>query len=397
MRHVEPDTHYRKAPTQAPVRRINHPQQPRFRSVVRATLSFVIAVVPMMVSAAKAQPFLPDITISSTVPVNGDTNPYGVAFVPPGFPSGGPLKPGDILVSNFNNGGGAQGTGTTIIQLRPNGLVAASGTAITFFQGTPAPFLGLTTALGVLQGGFVLVGNVPTDSNGVIQQPGSLLVVDRFGNQKSSITSQLNGPWDLTIDDFVDHATVFVSNVNTGSVTRLNLAVSPKGVSVNSATVIAQGYTVVPNKAALILGPTGLAHDTTTDILYVASTADNAIFAVPNASTRTGPPAPAPTGRVIFKDNHLRGPLALVFAPNGDLITSNGDAVNADPTQPSEIVEFTKGGKFVSQFNVDAGQGGAFGIGVAPVSLGLGTFRLAAVDDNANDIIVIDQNLVPSD
>jgi hypothetical protein len=86
-----------------------------------------------------------------------------------------------------------------------------------------------------------------------------------------------------------------------------------------------------------------------------------------------------------------------VFAPNGDLITSNGDAVNADPTQPSEIVEFTKGGKFVSQFNVDAGQGGAFGIGVAPVSLGLGTFRLAAVDDNANDIIVIDQNLVPSD
>ena len=43
----------------------------------------------------------------STVPANGDQNPYGVAFVPPGFPAGGPLNPGDILVSNFNNAGSA--------------------------------------------------------------------------------------------------------------------------------------------------------------------------------------------------------------------------------------------------------------------------------------------------
>jgi hypothetical protein len=84
-----------------------------------------------------------------------------------------------------------------------------------------------------------------------------------------------------------------------------------------------------------------------------------------------------------------------VFAPNGDLVTSNGDAVNADPAQPSEIVEFTKSGKFVGQFNVDAGQGGAFGVGIAMV--GHDTARLAAVDDNASDIIVIDQNLVPGD
>jgi hypothetical protein len=131
------------------------------------------------------------------------------------------------------------------------------------------------------------------------------------------------------------------------------------------------------------------------DILYVASTADNAIFAVPNASTRNTPPAGTGTGAIVFQDEHLRGPLALVFAPNGDLVTSNGDAVNADPMQPSEIVEFTKGGKFVSQFNVDAGQGGAFGVGIALASFD--TARLAVVDDNANDIIVIDQNLAPGD
>jgi hypothetical protein len=74
------------------------------------------------------------------------------------------------------------------------------------------------------------------------------------------------------------------------------------------------------------------------------------------------------------------------------LITANGDAVNGDPTRPSEIVEFTKSGKFVGEFNVDAGQRGAFGIGI--VTIGGDTVRLAAVDDNANDIIVIDRSVV---
>ena len=183
------------------------------------------------------------------------------------------------------------------------------------------------------------------------------------------------------------------SNVNNtttpqknGIVTRLTLAVSDKDVTVTSTTVIARGYTVEPNDTALVLGPTGLAYDKSTDTLYVASTADNAIFAVPNAGSRSGPPSGG-TGTIIFQDDHLRGPLALVFGPNGDLITSNGDAVNADPTQPSEIVEFTPAGQFVRQFNVDAAQGGAFGIGLAQTSTN--TARLAAVNDNANDLLVI--------
>jgi hypothetical protein len=51
----------------------------------------------------------------STVPSNGDVNPYGVAFVPRNFPTGGAIHPGDILVSNFNNSLNLQGTGTTIV------------------------------------------------------------------------------------------------------------------------------------------------------------------------------------------------------------------------------------------------------------------------------------------
>ncbi len=144
-----------------------------------------------------------------------------------------------------------------------------------------------------------------------------------------------------------------------------SLQISQTGITVTSATVIASGYSVALNPVALILSPTGLAYDAQTDTLYVASTNDNEIFAVPHAGSRTGSSG---TGTVVFNDKHLRGPLALVFAPNGNLLTSNGDAVNPDPTQPSEIVEFTKQSKFVSQFNVDAAQGDAFGIGVAKVS-----------------------------
>jgi hypothetical protein len=118
-------------------------------------------------------PFVP-ITVS-TVPVNGDVNPYGVAFVPNGFLPGGLLNPGDILVSNFNNNQNLQGTGTTIVKISPNGQQSL------FFKGNPP--LGLTTALVALKRGFVVVGNLPTaDGTAMTAKPGSLLFIDKSGN-----------------------------------------------------------------------------------------------------------------------------------------------------------------------------------------------------------------------
>jgi DNA-binding beta-propeller fold protein YncE len=174
-----------------------------------------------------------------------------------------------------------------------------------------------------------------------------------------------------------------VSNVKSGTVSRLDLAVGPSDVTVLRETRIATGYTVQPNTAAVILGPTGLAYDKTTDTLYVASTADNTIFAVPHAGNAV---SPVVRGTPIFAGAQLRGPLALVFAPNGNLLTANGDAVNAAATHPSEIVEFTKSGEFVREFNVDASQGGAFGI--ATVLSGFPPFNFAAVDDVPNIISI---------
>ena len=253
-----------------------------------------------------------------------------------------------------------------------------------FFKGSG---LGLTTALGVLQRGFVVVGNVPTkDGSFATIQPGSLLFLDRQGHliSPSPYTANLDGPWDLTIADGFNQAKIFVSNVLNGTVTRLDVALTDKTVTVTRSTVIATGYTFEPNAAALVLGPTGLAYDAVNDLLYIASTADNAIFVVPQAGARSTSLA---RGKIAFRDPHLRGPLALAFAPNGHLLTSNGDAVNPDPAEPSEIVEFTAAGAFVAQFNVDAGQGGAFGLALA--KMGDDTTSFAAVDDNTSELMVL--------
>jgi hypothetical protein len=60
-----------------------------------------------------------------------------------------------------------------------------------------------------------------------------------------------------------------------------------------------------------------------------------AIFAIPGASIRSRPPTPSP-GMMIATGGQLRGPLALVLAPIGDLITSNGDAKNPDANHPAK-------------------------------------------------------------
>ena len=318
--------------------------------------------------------------VVSTVPPNGDLNPYGVAFVPDGFAQGGRLRPGDILVSNFNNSANLQGTGSTIVRITPGGQQSV------FFQGGPG--LGLTTALGVLKAGFVLVGDVPTaDGTFGTIRPGALLVLNRNGGLVASLRSdtKLDGPWDLTINDQGSTAQVFVSNVLSGTVTRIDVAVPNAGqFQVRGMTQIASGYAHRSDPAALVVGPTGLAYDAAKDVLYVASTDDNAVFAVANAGGRQ---TDAGTGGVIFRDPaHLRGPLGLVRAPNGDLITTNGDAVNGNKNFPSELVEFNPDtGRFVAQLSLDPAQGSAFGIALQVTD---GQLRFAAVNDDTNTLEV---------
>lgn len=154
-------------------------------------------------------------TVTSTVPGNGDVNPYGVVVVPT---STGNLVAGDILISNFNASSNEQGTGSTIVQISP------TGTNTLFAQiasdGACTGGVGLTTALAIVQTKFVVVGSLPTsDGTSATAQAGCLIVLDNMGSVVDTFTSkQINGPWDMTAIDQGTKSLLFVTNVLNGTV-----------------------------------------------------------------------------------------------------------------------------------------------------------------------------------
>jgi hypothetical protein len=287
-------------------------------------------------------------------------------------------------VSNFNNaptttGGNLQGTGTTIVDVPPNAPLTL------FFQSlTPT---GLTTALNVLQRGFVLVGNFPsTDGTLATATAGSILVIDKNGNLVSTYTdASVQGPWDSALFDEGGRALYFVANGLNGTVVRYDLDVDPTGVTFKHPTVIASGYLHNADPVTFVDAPTGLVYDPYKDVLYVASSQDNAVYAVRDAGDRKHDGG---VGKIIYQDpTHLHGALGLAMAPNGNLLVTNNDSptINADPNQPSELVEFTVDGEFVKEISLDPTPGGSFGLAVEPLGK---TAKLAAVDDSVNLFLI---------
>ncbi len=96
------------------------PSRRHFSTTIVTALACV-ALTPGVASAFD-HPFIGQFTsitsIASTVPANGDVNPYGIATVPT---STGALARGNTLVSNFNDEENLQGTGTTIVHITPAG------------------------------------------------------------------------------------------------------------------------------------------------------------------------------------------------------------------------------------------------------------------------------------
>ena len=311
----------------------------------------------------------------STVPKDGDTNPYGVAFVPQTFVAKGLLAPGDLLVSNFNNSAGMQGTGTSIT------LLTQAGAKSTFFKGTG---LGLSTGLAVLSSGYVMAANVPTtDGTCSTLTPGSLIFLNSSGIPVLNYANPelIDEPWDATVYDMGTSFYVFVSNAGNGTISRLLFTVGTTGPTFKSGVVIAGGYMHSCTSSSFIVANTGLAYDWYTNILYVASTGDNTIYQMDNA-TETG--SDRGRGDVLYTSTtRLHGPNALIMTPNGHLIAGNSDFVNAVPTKPSEYVEITPGGQYVGELSIDPAEGGSFGLGLGVFG---DTVRFAAVDDNTNSI-----------
>ena len=306
---------------------------------LRARVLAVISMTMLALASAQAGTIT---TVASTIPSNGDLNPYGVARVPT---TTGSLTRGNILVSNFNNSKNLQGTGTTIVQISP------SGSATLFAQidatSLPGPCpggVGLSTALVALRTGWVIVGSVPTtDGTSATVQAGCLLVLNSSGQVVETFYGSLiNGPWDMAAFDGGRNASLFVTNVlngtvagggkvvHEGTVLRLDLDI-PHGAMPNlqQMTIVGSGFAERTDPTALVIGPTGLAlsHSHNNDrrggdpVLYVADTLNNRIIAIDDPLQRNTSDG---TGRTVSQGGAFNGPLGLEIATNGDILTVNG-------------------------------------------------------------------------
>jgi hypothetical protein len=359
--------------------------------VVLVGLSFAIAASAYAANGSFVGTFNTVQTVASTVPANGDVNPYGVAVVPT---STGRLTAGDVLVSNFNNHRNLQGTGSTIVEVSADGSVSLfASIAPNKLPGACPGGVGLTTALVALRSGFVIVGSLPTKNGGSVSaQAGCLLVIDSSGTVVETIAGgPINGPWDMTALDAGSSATLFVTNVlngtvaaspdtvNGGTVVRIGLSLPQSGPpAVTDETVIANGLPERTDPAALVVGPTGVGLSNGT--LYVADSVANRIAAVRNALDRTMPTS----GTTVTAGGAVNDPLGLAIAPNGDILTTNGGDGN--------LVETTPAGKQLAVKMLDTspappgpnGNGTLFGLAVAPGGTGV-----YFVDDGTNTLNVL--------
>jgi hypothetical protein len=368
----------------------------RPRLVAAAVALTCFAATLMLLSPAKAHaaatfigPFNNVQTIASTVPKNGDVNPYGVAVVPA---SNGRLTAGDVLVSNFNGHRNLQGTGTTIVDVSPTGGVTLFASLDpNKLPGACPGGLGLTTALVALRSGWVIVGSLPTkDGSSASMQAGCLIVINSSGNPVETISGPpINGPWDMTALDGGSTAKLFVSNVlngtvaaspnvvDGGTIVRIDLSISAGAApSITSETTVGTGFAERTDPASLVVGPTGLGLGSD-GTLFVADSASNRIASIADAVTRTS----AGAGTTVSSGAALNDPLGLAMAPNGDILTANGGDGN--------LVETTPAGDQVAIKMLDNspappgpnGNGTLFGLAVVPGGNGV-----YFVDDGTNTL-----------
>ena len=383
------------------------------RSLVRSISAGILAAVAALAmsamsplnraQAAEQHGYLETIhrhtTCASMVAQNGDLNPYAVVVAPV---SAGKIQKDDVLVTNFNNVSNLQGTGGTIIDYNP------STKKTTLFASLPQRLpqcpgsVGLGTAMTMLKSGWVIVGSTPsTDGTTRTKGNGCLLVLDSNGQLVAVWTDRnINDPWgNMATIDKGTTATLFVSmagfgvpgpevrdpetdypvTVNKATVLRLELSIpDAKSPVITNQTVVAKGFGQRVDRDAFLIGPTGLAlgQDNT---LYVSDALGNQIVAIPEASTRA---ESAGIGRVVTKDGLLKRPLAMMMAPNGNLLVTNakdGAVVEVNPATGKQIY---------SQW-IDAdpaqsppGNGDLFGIAMTPDGRGF-----YYVEDDVNTLV----------
>jgi hypothetical protein len=323
------------------------------------------------------------VTLTSTVPENGDQNPYALVVAPV---SAGKIQQGDVLIDNFNDLSNLQGLGTTIVDYNP------STKRTTLFAKLPRHLpqcpggVGLTTAMTMLQSGWVIVGSTPSnDGTTRTRGDGCLLVLNPNGDLVATwVGPDINGPWgNMAVIDNGTTATLFVSmagfdvpgpqvrdpstgysvTLNKATVLRIELIIpADRPPTIKSKTVVADGLSHRADRDVFLIGPTGLAISPD-NTLYVSDALQNRIVAIPDAATRT---ASAGTGREVTKGGLLNRPLALIMLPNGHLLTCNGRNGQVVEVDPSAAKQLYAQWIDTNQAQSPPGNGDLFGMAIRP-------------------------------
>ena len=335
-------------------------------------------------------------TLTSTVPDNGDQNPYALAISPI---TSGKLQSGSVLIDNFNNATNLQGVGTTIVSYNP------STEKLSLFASVPHDLkecpggVGLSTAMTVLKSGWVIVGSTPsndgtTDTKGA----GCLLVFDTEGKLATVFAGEnINDPWgNMAVVDNGDTATLFLSNAGFGvgkvtgyveppvykqaTVLRIDLAIEAgKPPVIKNQTIVASGFSEQADKGVFLIGPTGLALGKD-DTLYVSDAIGNRISVIEDAMKRD---TSAGVGRTLTADGLLARPLAMTTTRAGHLLVTNGlngKVVEIDPETGRQIYA-----RWIDTDKAQSppGNGDLFGIVMTPEGDGF-----YYVEDDVNTLVL---------
>ena len=205
-----------------------------------------------------------------------------------------------MLVSNFNNSGNLQGTGTTIVQVSPAGMLTLfAQISASSLPGTCPGGIGLTTALSILPGGWVVVGSLPTtdghrrDGAGRLpdraRQPGQgretisgarhQRPVGHDRGQRRAAVASCSSPTCSTGRSPRTAAWSTGARCSTAAGADLG---EPPARGMLAVTTIGSGFAERTDPAALVVGPTGVGLGFN-GTLYVADTVGNRITAIPRA------------------------------------------------------------------------------------------------------------------
>ena len=343
--------------------------------------ALVFGAAPALAAHPQMQPSVPmwsaqgqlsslaEMPVASTVPSNGDTNPYGVAVVPI---SVGKLVAGDVLVANFNNSAGTAGAGTSIVEINPT-----TGATSTFYTDTNNTLVGPVAIAINPKNGIVWVGDYGSASGG---SSGNVDVIAPTGVLKATFNSTttagstdspvFSGVWGQAFGD----GAFFWTNAGNGSVWQLNPLQNVSGQPLGSTySQLASGLAYTAGAtAATAAGPQGLVYDAYTKTLYVTDDANNTIYAI------TGIGTGSTTTTTLVSGGMLNSPQGIALNPaNGNLLVVNGAGNN-------DLLEYTTMGQLVAHRDLLPTQapGALFGLAATTTSSGQPVIYFGNADNN---------------